>query len=536
MSKGKCFKMNPPYYLKNINKKNINHNYDFICFQKCSKWFLNIKSKKQEFFSNDLIGGINEKDINFLNSRINIPKGLSNYFPIDIKANPKFALDNNENIPLKISFDLNDNINKGKTNDSFINLNGFSKTYFEIQLNGFLHENQKVKFFNENISFGVEGYDIKKSIHNKIHSIKLENLPNEEIFFFQNNVFNSKRCNFAIEFSISKKDFHEYVLSKTFSFLGKTIKITKLIVDYSLPLIIFSISNPIPISYQSFLQNIYNWNANNISYNNIAHYYYSNNCFNRGYTFTKSNIQIFLTYTTPLIYETDNLKIKDIFDSFIESSLFGINCCFSHNNKQIKLKYFPILGSLFIKKLVNDSSTISDGTTLDESLISNKSLNSEKIIFKDDIKEIYNKKNFVEQYRTILKNYSSIKELELSDIGNESYFSIIWTTEKSYSNEYSIEIETNKFLNNISFEIFYQIKSGINGKHNLGIIGIRELNIHGYEDDYISKYNFEIFWFSSIDTISFINNYTLFNQRHHLFMNNKNLFYAMKNKIKIFDQ
>ena len=35
MSIEKYFKMNPPYYLKIINKKNINHNYDFICFQKC---------------------------------------------------------------------------------------------------------------------------------------------------------------------------------------------------------------------------------------------------------------------------------------------------------------------------------------------------------------------------------------------------------------------------------------------------------------------------------------------------------------------
>ena len=143
-----------------ITRNTIYHNYDLICFQKCSKWILTlsmISSKNKKSFSNDFIGKINEKNINncFDIKNFNIQNELYNFFPIDIKSNQRFVLEKNQRkIPLIISFDFNDNFNKEKKNEFSTNLNNeYSNSLFEIELNAFLHEDNKINIFKDNINF-----------------------------------------------------------------------------------------------------------------------------------------------------------------------------------------------------------------------------------------------------------------------------------------------------------------------------------------------------------------------------------------------
>ena len=130
-----------------------------------------ISSKNKKSFSNDFIGKINEKNINncFDIKNFNIQNELYNFFPIDIKSNQRFVLEKNQRkIPLIISFDFNDNFNKEKKNEFSTNLNNeYSNSLFEIELNAFLHEDNKIHIFKDNINFKVKGFDIMKSIHNK---------------------------------------------------------------------------------------------------------------------------------------------------------------------------------------------------------------------------------------------------------------------------------------------------------------------------------------------------------------------------------
>jgi hypothetical protein len=244
-----------------------------------------------------------------------------------------------------------------------------------------------------------------------------------------------------------------------------------------------------------------------------------------------------MTNTTPFIYESEEMKIKTILDSFKKSSIFGIDCLFKLDNlKFTNIKYFPILNSLYINSINNSNNT----STLDGSFFSkssedkeNKNTHSQNnIYFKESIKEIYNMPNYIEQYKTIEKNFPEIGELELGEIGNDSYFSLIWSPLKSIkdNNLYCVECDS---LNNISFEVFYKFKSGINNGHYLTVSGIKEKNIKGFDinGENIFPY-FEYFWFSNknIIPLPFMKNYNflLFQQQQTMIMN-KNLFYALKN-------
>jgi hypothetical protein len=245
-----------------------------------------------------------------------------------------------------------------------------------------------------------------------------------------------------------------------------------------------------------------------------------------------------MTNTTPFIYEREDLKIKEILNSFKKPSLLGINCLYKlDNNKFTNIKYFPTLNYLYLNLSNNNTSTLSNNTTLDGSFLSKSSkntedklLNSNTIFFKENIKEIYNMPNFIEQIRKI---DSEIEELELNDISDDSYFSLIWTPVKSFSNKAfnCVEFEN---MNSISFEVFYKFKTGIYNGHYMNVFGIKEKNIKGNNN--IPELNFrfyQLFWFSnkSIVPIPFVNNYNfiLFQQQNMIF--NQNLFCFLKNNV-----
>ena len=247
---------------------------------------------------------------------------------------------------------------------------------------------------------------------------------------------------------------------------------------------------------------------------------------------------------TPFIYETEELKIKNILESFIKPSLFGINCLFKLDNlKYTNIKYFPTLNSLYINTINNSSSNSNNNSTLDGSFLSKSSEDKENknnriqnnIFFKEPIKEIYNMPNYIEQYNKIQTNFPEIKELELGEINNDSYFSLIWSPIKSFQNKNFNCIEFDN-MNNISFEIFYKFKSGVLDGHYLTVTGIKEKNIKGIDMNGENLFQFfEFFMFSNknIIPIPYMKNYNyLLFQQQQIFNMNKNLFWALKNNIK----
>jgi hypothetical protein len=250
-----------------------------------------------------------------------------------------------------------------------------------------------------------------------------------------------------------------------------------------------------------------------------------------------------MTYTTPFIYESEELKIKTVLDSFINPSLFGINCLFKLDNlKFTNIRYFPTLNSLYINILHNSSSNSNNNSTLDGSFLSKSSEDKENknnriknnIFFKESVKEIYNMANYTEQYKKIQKNFPEIEELELGEINNDSYFSLIWTPIKTFQNKNFDCIEFDN-MNNISFEIFYKFKSGVLDGHYLTVSGIKEKNIKGVNIDGENIFQlFDYFMFSnnSIIPIPYMKNYSfhLFQQQQILSVN-KHLFCALKNNI-----
>ena len=504
--------------LKNIS---INHNFDLICFQKCSNWILKLSkssSKNKNTFSNEFSGGINENHI-FIDKKFHIQNELSSYFPIDIRNNQRFSLDKNQpKIPLLITFNFDDL--KKEENEVFTKINSdFSNLLFEIDLNANLHEFKNI--FKDNINFKVKGFDIMKSIQNKINGLKINKIIdiNGEYLFFENYVFNNIQCSFGIGFSISKNSLINYLKLKNYSIFENEVQITKIFLNYSLPLIVFTKSN---ILHQQIFNNN---NVNNK--NNSINLIHPNFC----------NFHSFMTNTTPFIYESEEIKIKTILDSFTKSSIFGINCLFKLDNlKFANIKYYPILNSLYINTINNSN----NNSTLDGSFFSkssedkeNKNTHSQNnICFKESIKEIYNMPNFIEQYKKIKKNFPEIDELELGEINNDSYFSLIWSPLKNIKDKNFNKVEFD-CLNNISFEIFYKFKSGINNGHYLTVFGINEKNIKGFDinGENIFPY-FEFFWFSNknIVPLPFMKNYNflLFQQQQNMIMN-KNLFYALKN-------
>ena len=514
-------------FVKNFT---IYHNFDLICFQKCSNWILKLSkiTHNKISYSNELLGRINEKNIVY-DKKYNIQNDLSKYFPIDMRNNQRFSLDKNiPKIPLLITFNFEDLKNKEK-NEFFTQLNSdYSNLLFEIDLNANLHENKNI--FKDNINFKVKGFDILKSIQNKISSLKINKIIeiNNEELFFENYVFNNIQCSFGIGFSISKNNLINYFKLKNYTFLENKIKITKLFLNYSLPLIVFSRPKKIP-------NQLYNNNNINkiINYNNINNYISNNFC----------NFHSFMTYTTPFIYESEELKIKNILDSFINPSLFGINCLFKLDNlKFTNIRYFPTLNSLYINILHNSSSNSNNNSTLDGSFLSKSSEDKENknsriknnIFFKESVKEIYNMANYTEQYKKIQKNFPEIEELELGEINNDSYFSLIWTPIKTFQNKNFDCIEFDN-MNNISFEIFYKFKSGVLDGHYLTVSGIKEKNIKGVNIDGENIFQlFDYFMFSnnSIIPIPYMKNYSfhLFQQQQILTVN-KHLFCALKNNI-----
>jgi hypothetical protein len=131
-------------------------------------------------------------------------------------------------------------------------------------------------------------------------------------------------------------------------------------------------------------------------------------------------------------------------------------------------------------------------------------INPQIIYIDENINSISNQLNYIEQINKIFKLHSEFDIIDLSNIDKDSYFSIIWVPNYKLNQNFPL----------ISFEVFYQFKSGINNVHYLTILGIIEKNIFEIEQNKNSISNFDYFWFANLFLRQGIyknNNYTYIN-------------------------
>jgi hypothetical protein len=312
----------------------INHNYDIICFQKCSNWILNlslISNKNKKISSHYFYGSIEDKNIfSFPNQQNILNNELSSYFPIDLKENQRFVLDQNQQkIPLLITFDFS--LEKNIKNNGFFTYvtNDYSYNLFELDINAKLNENQK-KMFKENINFRVKGYDILKAIKIKIKNLNIDSLNsyNQNLVLMETFVFQNIQCSFGIQFSMKKENLINYINNNENYSINFVVHINKLFIIYNLPFIVFK-----------------NVNLNGLNYVNNNYIKPSINFFQNSYC----NFNIFLMNTTPLINETNFLKINYFLKYFFKFSSNGVKCIFKINYSNfINVSYFPILNKIYL--------------------------------------------------------------------------------------------------------------------------------------------------------------------------------------------
>jgi hypothetical protein len=463
-----------------------------------------------------------------------------------MKDNQKFVQKKEQSkICLNISFDLENYLNVEKFPFFKINRN-FSINSFNINLNSVLTHNETIKIFKDDVNFLVKGIDILEIVHNKLLNLNLEEIikNSSEKFIFNQIVFNNILLCFGISFDISKIDLINFLKSNykgKFALFDYNINILKIYINYTLPLISFSKLKISQSTIQIIPKKDYQNNNNKLIY--------LNNLYLSSIPFNFCNFHSFLTNTTPIIFETDDLKINNIFNIFKKYSLYGINCLYKIEGiKFMNIKYFPILSNVYIdvnyNNINNNTNFYSNNnSTLDGSFNSNSKedksfYNNKKIYFNEFNTEIFKLKSFNEQLLNLFKLYPEIDDLELSDINNDSYFSIIWTPLIIEQNKY------NEKIGNISFEVFYTFKSNFvkNSAHYMNIIGIKEKNCFGNETDNENDIPyFNSFWFlNQNNLISFNNNfnnniYFIHQKQQEFLIINKKFFNYLKYNLEVYE-
>ena len=519
--------LNKPENL-NLNQSNsfdnIFHNHNLICFQKCSNWFVIlslISNKNKKLISNSYFGKIEEKDIyqNHEISNLYFQNDLSDYFPIDIKENQRLVLNNQKKIPLLISFDFNQTSNN-KNNNTFIsNVNSdFTSSLFEIDLNASIHSTKKI--FNNNINFRIKGFDIYKAIGEKISNLNINDINNikGDYFSLETFVFNNIQCSFGLSFIVSKINLINYINGGgKYSFLNLNITIEKLYFKYYLSLNVFTnynLKNTIPLQINQ-----------------------KNNLF--------CNFKVFLSNTT-LHYKEQNPMLENIIKSIYKNSETGIECLFKTNYfSYVKINYFPILNNLYLNISKNNSTkkfkpeNRNENTNYYNSLSyennnTEKVIHSQKIYFKENFTEPFQKINYIDQINNLLKIYPELIEISLNEIQKDSYFSLIWVPFR----EKHETIKNFDLLPLIAFENYYKFKSSFNVINSINIFGIIEKNLSGINIDASKIFlNFDYFWFSNFNilgTSNFFLNYNSLIYQKLLYQSiyiNKSLYLSLKNYI-----
>jgi hypothetical protein len=135
-----------------------------------------------------------------LNISINqLPSNISNFLPLDLLSHQRFVLD--ETQPKE---HLNLQFNFVRSSNAFTNINmNYSNLIFEFNLLANLHG---IEILKNPINFKVKGYDIVKSIQNKLRDINYLKNYNEQQSQKEINttVFRNIQCTFIVTFVVSK--------------------------------------------------------------------------------------------------------------------------------------------------------------------------------------------------------------------------------------------------------------------------------------------------------------------------------------------
>jgi hypothetical protein len=182
-----------------------------------------------------------------------------------------------------------------------------------------------------------------------------------------------------------------------------------------------------------------------------------------------------MTYTTPIIQDSGDITLSQIFNSYDELCAFGLNAVFKMNGQFIQSNYTPTLSSLYLELESNDIIPSTD-TTLDNSFFSHIS----------DDNNIFRGRNFIQytedkphhmrscmksKIEDLLKQFE-LDETSISQFSPNSWYSILWTSQK----------------HNSSFTVFYKIRGNVftNSVKFIAVIGCIS-----------ERFTEEAFWFTN---------------------------------------
>jgi hypothetical protein len=365
-----------------------------------------------------------------------------------------------------------------------------------------------LSIYKNSRNFIATGIEICKEIKNYLGQINKYyiNNNNSNEFEFTIPIYKLDKS-FYISFKILKENLKKLV-SKKFSMydlFDYKIVVNKFYFNHYIPIIAFYPKQNLYVQPFYFNNNI---NLNNNNNNNIMNENNNNNLkvktennkkekekymlsliddYEKNFPEFYCNFDRFLNCITPIIYENDDLKVIDIFNIFKKASLYGIPMIFKNNNSLTHITFFPILKKVHIIQDLDNSLN----TTLNTSFDSINSIITYNYI---DIEDYYNNTSYSKQLKYVFSKND--ENLELSDISDKSYFSILWIP-----NQKSHQFIGNKIgqLMNHSFEIYYKLKTKKKFGHKMEVIYYSIKNEHGVEykiDKNTNKF-YKNFWINN---------------------------------------
>lgn len=522
-----------PFKFSIKDKKRNENNFSNFLYN--SNWNIELGNDNESNKNNveSIHGKIDKNDISKYNILNNIFPNIDLILPINIKENQMLIFNSKEEkIFLKYFFPINlkngsmiRNVNKDLINQ-----------IFDFKLSGELN-NKKV--FSEPIHFQVKGFDIVKSIVKNLNNKEINIQSKEKKYKVLCTVFNNIQLTFIIEFSISFENLtkiYTFPIKKITSINEYNIKINKLILIYCL-------------QYTSLIRKI-----------NSINYYISNCNLNQKLIYEKnmkinnkiqenkkikkphfnySNWHNFMRLTTPIIYEKDDLPVMSIFNSIIKPSILGININLKDDNNKVHyIKYFPVIGKIFIE---TEKLNISPSNSTKSSSIS---FNLNDIVYEKKLQTIFffNENHtfineipsYSQQIRSFIENNPEINDVILNEVSDNSYFSLIWIPSCTYLNyNYCNKGKICKFEMPI-FQIYYKFKSLSQCSYKiqfLSVIGIREKNYKSNNNYTVfNNIDSEIFWFKNQYSSQIKNNY-LVDINNNINLYNELISYAVNKQL-----
>jgi len=522
-----------PFKFSIKDKKRNENNFSNFLYN--SNWNIELGNDNESNKNNveSIHGKIDKNDISKYNILNNIFPNIDLILPINIKENQMLIFNSKEEkIFLKYFFPINlkngsmiRNVNKDLINQ-----------IFDFKLSGELN-NKKV--FSEPIHFQVKGFDIVKSIVKNLNNKEINIQSKEKKYKVLCTVFNNIQLTFIIEFSISFENLtkiYTFPIKKITSINEYNIKINKLILIYCL-------------QYTSLIRKI-----------NSINYYISNCNLNQKLIYEKnmkinnkiqenkkikkphfnySNWHNFMRLTTPIIYEKDDLPVMSIFNSIIKPSILGININLKDDNNKVHyIKYFPVIGKIFIE---TEKLNISPSNSTKSSSIS---FNLNDIVYEKKLQTIFffNENHtfineipsYSQQIRSFIENNPEINDVILNEVSDNSYFSLIWIPSCTYLNyNYCNKGKICKFEMPI-FQIYYKFKSLSQCSYKiqfLSVIGIGEKNYKSNNNYTVfNNIDSEIFWFKNQYSSQIKNNY-LIDINNNINLYNELISYAVNKQL-----